>query len=215
MKCKFLCRKTIIFVVLFLVGPSIFWFFMSKSIKITKDTMSDMCINELNKIENDTERMYAIKKAYIEFREYEHIIDACKLLLKKDDLKNNIKKECMMLLCHTYIDVSSIKEVKADFFKGEEELIGVEFVFTLDYNPDIAIIELKGNLIIALEPKLAKDILKQWEEKKILSDFKLDLFNIILRRSTLKCLQLEDEISLPLHVRLPTLTISEKKESGK
>ncbi|GAG20549.1 unnamed protein product, partial [marine sediment metagenome] len=63
--------------------------------------------------------------------------------------------------------------------------------------------------------KIAKDILKEWNDKKMSEDFRITLFNIILRKSNLKAIQLEDEMNLPIHIQLPSLKkedqVSEKK----
>lgn len=109
------------------------------------------------------------------------------------------------LKVNTKIDISKINEANSNFFKSEEKLLSVNFDYEVSYDPEIAKINLAGNIIFALEPKIAKDILKQWEEKKIPEDFKYNLFNFIMRKSNLKALQLEDEIGLPLHIPLPSL----------
>jgi len=110
----------------------------------------------------------------------------------------------------TNIDVSEIKDVKSNFLKSNEELINIQFTYNIDYNPKIAKIELSGNVILADKPKVIKDILKRWEDKKMEEEFKINLFNIILRKSNLKAMQLEDEMNLPLHISLPFLK-KEKK----
>ncbi len=116
------------------------------------------------------------------------------------------------LKINTNINISEINEIKSNFFKTKEEFIGVKFIYNINYDPDIAKIELVGNLVFGIEPKIAKEILKQWQDKKMSEDFKITLFNIILRKSNLKALQLEDEINLPPHISLPSLRKQEDKE---
>ncbi|MBA7685003.1 hypothetical protein ES703_93416 [subsurface metagenome] len=115
------------------------------------------------------------------------------------------------LKINTKIDVSEINAVKSDFLKTKEELIGVKFKYNIDYDPDFAKIELAGNILLAVESKMARGILKQWKNKKMSEDFKITLFNFILRKSNLKALQLEDEMNFPLHISFPTL---KKQKSG-
>ncbi len=116
----------------------------------------------------------------------------------------------------TKIDIPEIKNIKPDFFKIKEEIIQIKFSYNINYNPDIAKIELAGDLLLAVDSKAVKDILKQWKDKEMSEDFRIDLFNIILRKSSLKALQLEDEMNLPAHISLPFLKkegqISEKKD---
>lgn len=117
------------------------------------------------------------------------------------------------LKINTNINLSEIKPVKADFFKSKEELIGVTFVYTLNYEPDLAKIEFKGNLVLAIDSKLNKEVLKQWEDKKIPEDFRITIFNLILRKTSVRALQLEEEMNLPLHLALPSIKKQEKTEA--
>ena len=114
----------------------------------------------------------------------------------------------------TKIDVSEIKTIKSSFFKTKEELLGIKFSYIVNYEPNFAKIEFIGTIIFAVEPKMAKNILSQWESKQMSEDFKVTLFNIILRKSNLKALELEDELNLPLHIPLPSVK-SQKKEEDK
>jgi len=113
---------------------------------------------------------------------------------------------------NTKINVSEISPITLEFFKGEEDLIKVKFSYIIDYAPDIAKIELNGEIILAIEKTLSKGILEAWKEKKMTDDFKLILFNLILKKSTVKALELEEEMNLPLHIPSPTLKNPKKKE---
>ncbi|MBU2562272.1 MAG: hypothetical protein KKF68_01260 [Nanoarchaeota archaeon] len=114
-----------------------------------------------------------------------------------DNLKN--------LKINTNLDISEINEFKSDLFKTKEEIIEVNFDFKINYDPDFAKINIKGNVLLAFESKKVKDIIKQWKNKKIPEDIKITLFNIILRKSNLKALQLEEELNLPFHISFPSL----------
>ncbi len=104
----------------------------------------------------------------------------------------------------TNIDISDIKEIKTDLFKTKEEMLGVKFSYKVKYEPNVAEVELNGNMIISLDSKLKKEILKKWKDKKMPDDFRISLFNVILVKSSAKILSLEDEMNLPLHLPLPT-----------
>lgn len=124
-----------------------------------------------------------------------------------EKFKSNFDK----LNINTNIDISDIKNVRQDIFKSKDEFVGVKFNYTISYDPEVAKIELLGDIIFSIESKLAREIIKQWKdkEKRIPENFKMLLFNFILRKSNLKALQLEDEMNLPLHISLPSL----RKES--
>ncbi len=104
----------------------------------------------------------------------------------------------------TRMDVPELTEVESHILKTKEELIKAKFIYGVDYEPDFAKVDLEGTVLIAVEPKIAKEIFKQWKKKKMQEDFKLFLFNVILKKSTLKALYLEEELNIPLHMPMPS-----------
>lgn len=112
----------------------------------------------------------------------------------------------------TNIDLPEIKKADADFIKEKEEIIAVKFTFTVDYSPNFVKIELKGTILISVDSKTSKEILKQWKDKQIPEKFKFAAFNTILRKANVKALQLEEEMGLPLHINLPYLKKQDEKE---
>lgn len=106
---------------------------------------------------------------------------------------------------NTKIDIKDIIEANSDSFKIKEEILSVDFVFSINYATDIAAIELGGKVILAVEPKLAKDVIKEWKDKKISEEFKMVIFNLILKKASLKALEIEEDMSLPLHIQFPSL----------
>jgi hypothetical protein len=127
---------------------------------------------------------------------------------KISDSRENLK-------VNTNIDISNIESLKTDFIKAKEELLLIKFNYILDYAPEIAKIEFKGDLILAVSSEKAKEILKDWKDKKIKESFNLSLFNLILRKSNIRALQLEEEINLPIHFQLPSLKSQKPKEEPK
>ena len=116
---------------------------------------------------------------------------------------------------NTKIDISSIEPLKSDVLRVKDELIKVDFVYSVFYEPELAKLELSGNILLSVDPKMAKEVLKGWKDKETTDDFRIFLFNIILRKSNIKALQLEDELALPPHIPLPSLNkenMREKKE---
>ena len=113
---------------------------------------------------------------------------------------------------NTNIDVSDIKEAKADFLSGKEKILGIQFTNTILYEPNYAKIELKGNILVSLEENTFKEVLKSWKSKNMPDDFRLVIFNLILKKSSLKALQFEEELNIPFHMPMPSLKFPEKKE---
>ena len=109
------------------------------------------------------------------------------------------------LKTNTNIDVKDVKQLKQELFHTKEEVIEVKFGFEVDYSPDIAKISLSGNIILLVDSKTAKKFTKEWKNKKIPEEHKLIIFNVVMKKSNLKSIQLEDEMNLPLHITLPSV----------
>jgi hypothetical protein len=108
------------------------------------------------------------------------------------------------------IDILDVSEAKADFFNADESLLGLKFSFGLHYEPNLAKIIFEGTIILSVDKDTSKEVLEQWKDKKTPDSFNISVLNTILKKSTLRALQLEEELGLPLHIQLPSL-----KKEGK
>jgi len=125
------------------------------------------------------------------------------------------KDQVENLKFNTKVDISAVDTIKSDIFRSKEELLKIEFIYSVMYEPEFAKVELTGNIILAVEPRIAREVLKGWKDKQTSEEFRIFMFNIILRKSNIKALQLEDELGLPLHIPLPSLSkenMTEKKQ---
>ncbi len=111
----------------------------------------------------------------------------------------------------TEINIPEIKGVKSIVLKTKEEIIEAKFEYIVNYEPESAKINIEGRALLSVDPKIARDILKQWKKKKMPEEFRMLLFNVVLRKSALKALLLEDELNLPLHTPLPSLRRAKEK----
>jgi len=124
------------------------------------------------------------------------------------ELNENIK-------FNTKIDIGSISPFKSEVIKGKDELINIEFVYAVLYEPEFAKIEFKGNIILSAEPKVAREILKGFKEHGSSEDFRIFILNVIFRKANIRALQLEDELGLPPHIPLATLRKDQFKQQEK
>jgi hypothetical protein len=109
------------------------------------------------------------------------------------------------LKINTKIDITDVNQVKSDVFQAKENLIEIKFSYIINYDPKIAKISFAGNLLVLVDEKTSKKFQKEWKNKKFPEEHKILLFNVILKKSNLKALQLEDEMNLPLHIALPSV----------
>lgn len=109
------------------------------------------------------------------------------------------------LKIETKIDIKNILETKQDFIKVKEDMVAVNFSYDIDYKENIAKIILEGSLLLSLDSKTFKEVIKQWKDKKMPPEFNIALFNIIMKKSSLKALDIEELFGLPFHIQFPTI----------
>jgi len=114
----------------------------------------------------------------------------------------------------TNIDIVEIKPVNSDMFKTEEKFISVKFNYDINYDPDSVKINFSGNILFSLEKEKFEEILEEWKDKKMSDEFRLSLFNLILRRCSVKALELEDYLNLPYHMAMPTLKLPDSNKDN-
>ena len=126
-------------------------------------------------------------------------------LEKKTDNFKNLKIK-------TGINILDVKEVKSKLLNDLDSLITIKFDYQINYEPNIAILNFQGNILFSTSTEEAKEISSSWKDKKIPEKFKLNIFNLILKKSSLKALQFEEEFNLPPHIPLPSFKSTETKE---
>lgn len=112
----------------------------------------------------------------------------------------------------TNINILEINKIDVDFLSNKEDILGIKFEYFINYEPNMAKIEFEGDVLISIEPNLAKEILKQWKDKKIPEEIKVPLFNLILRKSNIKALQFQDELNIPIHIPFPSIKKSDEEK---
>lgn len=73
-------------------------------------------------------------------------------------------------------------------------------------------ISFEGEIVLSVSKEESEQIMKSWEDKKLPPQFNLFIFNLILKRCSVRALQLEDELNLPSHMPMPSLKAEAKKE---
>ena len=110
------------------------------------------------------------------------------------------------------LNISSIEENPYASKKEGSIFLNINFNYVVEYVKKIAKIEIAGRLVVLAEDALGKEILKQWKKKALNEPLKLEMFNAILTKTNIRAIQVEDELGLPPHFKLPSLSKSPKKE---
>ncbi len=115
------------------------------------------------------------------------------------------------------IRIEDIKEskLKADSKKEMPSLM-ITFSFEIDYGKAGGL-ELKGYVLYYDSEKVLKELMDEWKKgHKLPPEFSTQIFNFVLLKSNIKGLQLEEEVGLPLHLRLPRFKVNvDQKEEDK
>ncbi|MAH49382.1 hypothetical protein CMI37_26395 [Candidatus Pacearchaeota archaeon] len=96
------------------------------------------------------------------------------------------------------VDITNMEKVKTPATKNES--LKVDFSVDIDYG-ELGKVELTGNLFLMADQKLIKETVTGWEEKKQPNNIQLGVVNIILQKTTIKAIQIEEEIGLPIHLQ--------------
>jgi len=93
------------------------------------------------------------------------------------------------------------------------EALKFDFSYNINYEPNIAKIEIKGSVIALDDKNESEEILKEWKKKKYTHNSKIALFNFIMNKCNIKAIQFEDEVGLPLHIQMPKLRPKSNSEN--
>lgn len=130
-----------------------------------------------------------------------------KILVEKDPLFKGKLEET-----NSNIDIKNIEKEKVNLI--DKEPLKLEFVFSLKFG-SMGKLEMGGRVFFLLDKESEDSALKEWKSKKLPENLRLILLNLILQKSTLRALQLEEEIGLPFHIQLPRLQIQKEENNSK
>jgi len=126
---------------------------------------------------------------------------------------SGIKEEELPQGISTNMNVEFLDILKADqSFINNKETLSVKFRYNLDYNKEEkkkpkthANITLGGTVILGAEKEESKELIQEWKKKKVADQFKIFIFNFILRKCSIKAILLQDELNLPSHIPIPQI----------
>ena len=125
------------------------------------------------------------------------------------EMKNPLKGK---LELKSNLKVEDITEQKLNI--SDKPALKFDFSFSVNYDPNIAVVNLKGSLVALDNKNESKEILKEWKDKKFNHPSKIAILNQIMNKCNIKAIQLEDEFNLPLHINLPKIKPASQKSSG-
>jgi hypothetical protein len=113
---------------------------------------------------------------------------------RNPDFNGNLK-------LNTNISIISLKEIKEN-----TNIIKISYIFEINYN-ELGKILINGDLFLSGDSKIIKNILKTQKNKEHNTPEYIKITNLIIQKASIKAFELEEELNLPIHIKLPSLSI--------
>jgi hypothetical protein len=100
----------------------------------------------------------------------------------------------------TNIKINSLEKVKE-----AKDTLKLTYTFEVDYL-ELGGVTVEGIIFLSGDAKSIKELLKVQKDKKYNSPEYIGLTNVIIQKASIKAFELEEELGLPIHIKLPTLS---------
>jgi len=100
----------------------------------------------------------------------------------------------------TNVKINSFQKIK-----DVKDSLKILYDFEVNYG-ELGEIKIKGYLFLSGEQKTIKELLKIQKNKDYNSPEYISITNLIIQKASIKALELEEELNLPIHVKLPTIS---------
>ena len=119
---------------------------------------------------------------------------------------------------NTDVVFTEIDKAKLDVLK-DSECLKASFKFSVIYkdpnNKDLDSkneIKFVGSLLLSVSKDDSKDFLKSWKTKELPKDKVIPLYNYILKKCSVRALQLEEELNLQPHIPFPQIRANQQND---
>lgn len=103
--------------------------------------------------------------------------------------------------------IKNVEQQELVLGKKKEDVLKFSFEFSSKYEPNIGLISIKGHILFMDEANEVKKIMDSWKKKKFIpQDLMTYLLNTVLVRCNIKTLVLANDVNLPPHIKLPTIS---------
>jgi hypothetical protein len=98
------------------------------------------------------------------------------------------------------INIKSVEKIKE-----AKDILRIEYIFNINYS-ELGKITIEGLLFLKGDKDTINNIIKKQEEKDYDSEEFIFIMNTVMQKASLKALQLEEELDLPIHIKLPSFS---------
>ena len=134
----------------------------------------------------------------------------------------------------TNIEFTNAEKTEIPMLKLDSEAVNVFFRFTVAYTEGENAektdktekkgkgkdestpteISIEGTITLSTTSEESQEILKSWKSRMLPDYFKIPIFNLILKKCSIRALQLEEELGLPFHISTPQIRAQSKDEAA-
>jgi len=101
---------------------------------------------------------------------------------------------------------TNIKVNSMEKHKDVKDTIKLSYTFEVNYM-ELGNVSIEGILFISGDSKSVKELLKIQKDKKYDSPEYIGITNLIIQKASIKAFELEEELGLPIHIKLPSLSL--------
>ena len=101
---------------------------------------------------------------------------------------------------------TNIRIVSLEKIKEAKETVKLSYTFEVDY-AELGKVEIEGSLFLSGDAKKIKELLKIKKDENYESPEYIGITNLIIQKASIKAFELEEELGLPIHIRLPTVSV--------
>ncbi|MBM3232365.1 hypothetical protein FJZ21_03250 [Candidatus Pacearchaeota archaeon] len=128
-----------------------------------------------------------------------------------EEISGKRNHELKRYTINTDITFNNVEKSKLDVLK-ESEALKLSFKFQVNYkDAESKSEELKseisilGSVLLMVDKELTKEFLKSWKNKELPKDKMVSLYNFILKKCSVRALQLEEDLNLQPHIPFPQI----------
>lgn len=111
------------------------------------------------------------------------------------------------------LNVEDVTKTSLNVGNGTNDVLSINFSFTVLYGGGIGKIEVGGNLIYADTDEIVSETLKKWKKDKQLPDMVKEIVNkFVYNKGIITSIGLSDSLGLPTPIPMPKLSFKANKK---
>jgi hypothetical protein len=99
---------------------------------------------------------------------------------------------------------TNIKINKFQKIEDRKNSIKIPYEYEINYG-ELGKVNIKGELFLSGDSKIIKELMKITNNKEKNTPEYLKITNLIIQKATIKAFELEEELNLPIHIKLPEI----------